>query len=621
MKYRIIVLLMVVIVAILINRLYNISIKSNFYYERLAKENIEKHIDIKPTRGEILDEKGNLLAKNIIGFSLSIKPHLKVDSQEFNNTLKVIKDNFNNIDTNLLKKVYKKQNSPYNHEYIQVIDFIQYTDMIKVYPTLKMNSFIKIEPTTKREYPYGKYLAHIVGYIGKASKKETKKSILVKKIGKIGKAGIEKYYNKVLQGELGHKLVKVNAYNKVLEELKYVPPKNNRNVILGIDVELQKYIYDILDDTAAAIVVMRTDGQILAAVSNPSYDPNLFVDGISSKDWKALRENLEHPFTNKFISAVYPPGSVIKMGVALATAKEAGNFALKPEICHGYIKIGKSKHKFRCWSRWGHGKVDLRKSIRESCDVFYYNKALKIGIDKLSEDLNEIGLGVKTGVDLPREFKGIVPNKEWKKKRYKQSWYMGETAIAAIGQGYTNLTVMQIARYTAFLATGKLPKPHFASIIDGKKNTPEAKEINFDSNIFSIVRNGMYDVCNSKRGTAYRALHNLPIVVAGKTGTAQVVSIAQDVKKRAKEEDMEYFRRSHAWLTTYAPFNNPKYIVTVLIEHGGHGGSSSGPYAADIYRWMDDHGYFEDKYDNKENNDTNSSVKIESIENKKWDIR
>jgi penicillin-binding protein 2 len=609
---------MIIIVAILVNRLYNISIKSNFYYERLAQENVQKHIDIKPTRGEILDEKGNLLAKNIIGFSLAIKPHLKIDSQEFNNTLSVIKENFKNIDIEILKKVYKKQNSPYNHEYIQVIDFIQYTDMIKVYPTLKLNSYIKVEPTTKREYPYGKYLAHIVGYIGKASKKETKKSILVKKIGKIGKAGIEKYYNSVLQGELGYKIVKVNAYNKVLDELKYVPPKNNRNIILGIDTELQKYIYDLLDDTAAAVVVMRTDGQILAAVSNPSYNPNLFVDGISTKDWKALRENLEHPFTNKFISAVYPPGSVIKMGVALATSKEAGNFVLQSEKCYGYIKIGKSKHKFRCWSRWGHGKVDLRKSIRESCDVFYYNKALKIGIDKLSKDLNEIGLGVRSGVDLPREFKGLVPNKEWKRKRYKQPWYKGETVIAAIGQGYTNLTVLQVARYTAFLATSKLPKPHFASKIDGKEYKPKSKYIKFDPNIFSIIRNGMYDVANHKRGTAYRALHDLPITVAGKTGTAQVVSIAQDVKKRAGEDEMEYFKRSHAWLTTYAPFNNPKYVVTVLIEHGGHGGSSSGPYVAEIYRWMHDHGYFEDE----ETNSTSSTSAENSNDSAlKFDVR
>ncbi len=594
MKYKIIIILMVTIWAIMINRLYEISIKSNYYYERLAKENIEQSSSIKPIRGEILDKNGKLLASNKIGFSLSIKPHMKIDSSEFNTTIELIKNSFKNIDINLLKKVYKKKNSPYNHKFIQVIDFIAYDDMIRVYPILSLDKNIKVEAATKRFYPYGEYMAHIIGYIGKANSKDVKKDPVVKIVGKIGKAGLERYYNKVLQGIPGKKVVKVNAYNKELEVLKYIPPKSNRNIRLSIDANLQKFIYDTLKDEnrSGVAIVMKTTGELIAAVSTPSYDPNLFVDGISVKEWRKIQNNLEHPFTNKLVHALYPPGSTIKMGVALATAKEEGNGVLKHEYCKGYMRIGKSKHKFRCWSHWGHGDVDLRKSIRESCDVFYYNKSLDIGIDKLSKDLNLIGLGVKTGVDLPKEYKGIVPNKKWKWKRYHQPWYKGETVIAAIGQGYTNVSVMQIARYTAFLATGYLVTPHFATLIDGKPYEAKIKKINFDKNIFNIVREGMYDVCNNRRGTAYRAMHKLPIVVAGKTGTAQVTSIAQDVKKRAKEDELAYFKRSHAWLTTYAPFDKPKYVVTVFIEHGGHGGSTSGPIAAKIYRWMYQNGYF-----------------------------
>ena len=594
MKYKVITILMLTIWVIMINRLYEISIKSNYYYERLAKENIEQSSSIKPTRGEILDAKGRLLASNKIGFSLSIKPHLKIDSKDFNKTIELIKHSFKDIDINLLKKVYKKKNSPYNHKYIQVIDFIAYDDMMRVYPVLSFNKDIKIEAATKRYYPYGEYTAHIIGYIGKANKKDVKKDPIVKIVGKIGKAGLERYYNSVLQGIPGKKVIKVNAYNKELEVLKYEPPKSNRDIMLSVDVDLQKFIYDTLldENRSAVVIVMKTTGEVLSAVSTPSYNPNLFVDGISVKEWRKIQNNLEHPFTNKLVHALYPPGSTIKMGVALAVAKDEGNYVLSHEYCKGYIRIGKSKHKFRCWSHWGHGDVDLRKSIRESCDVFYYNKALSLGIDRLSKNLNQIGLGVKTGVDLPKEYKGVVPNKKWKWKRYKQPWYKGETVIAAIGQGYTNVSVMQIARYTAFLATSYLVTPHFATLIDGKPYEGKVKKIDFDKHIFSIVRDGMYDVCNNKRGTAYKALHNLPIVVAGKTGTAQVTSIAQDVKKRAKEEDMEYFKRSHAWLTTYAPFDNPKYVVTVLIEHGGHGGSTSGPIAAKIYRWMYQNGYF-----------------------------
>jgi len=595
MKYKFILLLMVGIWVLLISRLYNISIKSNYYYERLAKENVERTSSIKPTRGEILDAKGKLLASNKIGFSLSIKPNMRIKSTEFADILSTLKSSFKDIDIEIVKKVYKKKNSPYNHKFIQVIDFIPYKEMLRVYPTLSINnSDIKIDAATKRYYPYGKYLAHIVGYIGKANKKDEAKDKIVKIVGKVGKAGLERYYNKVLQGELGQKITKVNAYNKELQQLEYKPPKSNRNIILSIDSDLQKFIYDTVEDAnmSAVVIVMRTTGELISAVSTPSYNPNLFVDGISAKDWKEIRNNLEHPFTNKLVHALYPPGSTIKMGVALATAKETGNLVLKHEFCRGYMRIGKSKHKFRCWSHWGHGDVDLRKSIRESCDVFYYNKALDIGIDKLAKDLKSIGLGVKTGVDLPREYHGIIPDKKWKRKKYNQSWYKGETVIAAIGQGYDNISVMQLARYTAFLATGYLVTPHFATLIDGKPYENRAKKLNFDNTIFSIIRNGMYDVCNNKRGTAYRALHKLPITVAGKTGTAQVASIAQDVKKRAKESELAYFKRSHAWLTTYAPFKKPKFVVSILVEHGGHGGSTAGPIAAKIYRWMYQKGYF-----------------------------
>ena len=594
MKYKIILLLMIGIWALMITRLYNISIKSNYYYERLAKENVEQSSKIKPTRGEILDSSGKLLASNKIGFSLSIKPHMKKNSVDFNNTLELLQHSLKDIDIKLLTKVYKKKSSPYNHKYIQVIDFIPYDEMIKVYPKLSLNSNIKVNAATKRYYPYGKYLAHIIGYIGKANKKDVKKDEIVKVVGKIGKAGLERYYNKVLQGELGSRVVKVNAYNKELELLKYIPPKSNRDIKLSVDVDLQKFIYDTVEDEnkTAVVIVMKTTGELLAAVSTPSYDPNLFVDGINVKEWRKIQNNLEHPFTNKLVHALYPPGSTIKMGVALATSKVAGDLVFKHEYCHGYIKIGKSKHKFRCWSHWGHGDVDLRKSIRESCDVFYYNKALDIGIDKLSKNLKSIGLGIKTGVDLPREYNGVIPDKKWKRKRYKQSWYKGETAISAIGQGYDDVTLMQIARYTAFLATGYLVTPHFATIINGKPYEEKAKKIHFNPLVFQTIRNGMFDVCNNRRGTAYKALHKLPIIVAGKTGTAQVASVPQDVKKRVKEADLSYFKRSHAWLTTYAPFNKPKYVISIIVEHGGHGGSTAGPIAAKIYRWMYQKGYF-----------------------------
>jgi len=595
-RLRIVLLIFALFWGVLIVRLYHISIKSNFYYEKLAKENIERKSYLKPVRGEILDAKGNFLAVNKIGFSLSLAPHLSIKKGELRRVISTLRTYFPDINATVMERVYRKQSSPYNHKFIKVIEFIPYDQMMRYYAQLSLLPEVKIEAETKRYYPYGRFAAHVVGYVGRSNRKENARDKVTAKVGRTGKSGLELYYNRLLEGELGYVISKVNARNQELKVLERKEPVSNRSLKIHLDMDLQKYIYDLLGKKAAVVIVMRTTGEVLAAVSNPSFDPNLFVGGISVKDWKALQNNLGHPFSNKLIHAVYPPGSVIKMGVALATSRAGKGILDEHEYCKGYITIGKSKHKFRCWAKWGHGDVDLRKSIRESCDVYYYDKSLKIGIDKIAKTLKQIGLGVRTGIDLPREYRGIIPDKAWKRKRYHKPWYKGETVIAAIGQGYDNITPMQVARYTAFLATGELPTPTLAAEIDGKKVTPRRVKIAFNPRHMATIRQGMIDVCNDRRGTAYKTLSRkkagLPITVAGKTGTAQVVSIPQDVKKRVKEEDLAYFKKSHAWITTYAPAKHPEFIVTVLVEHGGHGGSSAGPIAADIYKWLYRHGYF-----------------------------
>jgi penicillin-binding protein 2 len=280
------------------------------------------------------------------------------------------------------------------------------------------------------------------------------------------------------------------------------------------------------------------------------------------------------------------------MGMALAFSKSLDGILDTHEFCTGHIKLGKSKHKFRCWASWGHGSVALRRAIRESCDVYFYNKSLRVGIDSMAKHLKSFGLGVKTGVDLPREYNGVMPDKAWKMKRYKQGWYRGETVISAIGQGYDLVTPLQLARYTALVATSKLVTPRIAKIIDNNETKNIIKPMYFKHYYLDQIRKGMYDVCNVKGGTAFHTMRKLPIIVAGKTGTSQVASIPQSTKKRLKEEELKYFLRSHAWITTYAPYTNPKYVVTVLVEHGGHGGSTAGPIAADIYKWLYRHGYF-----------------------------
>ena len=607
MRYKFIIFVFIVFWGVMITRLYHVSIKSNFYYEGLAKENIERKQFIKPVRGEITDVRGNLLAMNQIGFSLSIAPHLKVKNPQLENVIDTLVETFPDLNKTVMLKVYKKHNSPYNHKYIKVVDFIHYSDMMGAYPKLSLVENIKIEAETKRYYPYGKYAAHIVGYTGRSNKKENAKDPVVNEVGKIGKSGLERHYNKVLEGELGYEVSKVTATNKAIEVLEKELPKDNKNIRLNIDIELQKMIYERFGDDTGVAVVMRTNGEVLSAVSYPSYDPNLFVGGISTKDWKALQNDLAHPFTNKFIHGTYPPGSSIKMGMALAFSKALPNSLGASEYCNGHITLGSSKHKFRCWSRWGHGKVDLRKAIRESCDVYFYNKSLKVGIDAMAKHLRTFGLGVKTGVDLPREYSGVMPDKAWKMKRFKQPWYMGETVISSIGQGYDLVTPLQVARYTGMIATSSLATPHIAKEVDGKKIEIEMKSLGFDAYYLSEIRKGMYDVCNTRSGTAFKTMSKLPIIVAGKTGTSQVTSIPQSTQKRLKEEELAYYHRSHAWITTYAPYEDPKYIVTVLVEHGGHGGSTAGPIVADIYKWLYRKGYFSEINMSLNGMDNNSS--------------
>ena len=619
MRFPIIITIFTFFWIMLISRIYQISIQSNYFYENLAKINVVRKYFIKPVRGEILDRNGKLLAVNDIGFSIKIAPHLtkydreqkkRVGSKKLLKLINSIVREFPDLNATKLIKKYLTKDSSYNHRPIPVVDFIAYDGMIGAYPKLSINKSLKIESETKRMYPAGSMATHIVGYVGRSNLKENEKDTVVEKVGVIGKTGLERQYNQVLQGELGYRLVKVSARNKEVAEIEKVEPKDDQNLILNIDLGLQERINKLFVGQAGIAVVMGVEGDILAGVSYPSYDPNLFVGGISSKKWKELITNLDHPFTNKIIGGAYPPGSAIKMGMALSYSK-AGTAVENTEFCKGYITLGKSKHKFRCWSRYGHGRVGLRKAIRESCDVYFYNKALKTGINDMAKSLKKMGFGVKTGVDLPRERAGIAPDKAWKRKRYNQSWYRGETVISSIGQGYNLVTPLQVARYTAFLATQRLPTPQFVDMIAGEKVEKKYELFEVNQQHLKSIRLGMYDVCNSSRGTARRTMSKLPIVVAGKTGTSQVVSIPQGEKKRMLESQLDYYSRSHAWITTYAPFDNPKYVVTVLVEHGGHGGSTAGPIAAEIYKWMANEGYLGDEFKGK--------IKLKDLTKKKKD--
>ncbi len=585
MKIKIALGLFLLVWITLLARVYYISIKSNTYYEELAKQNAIRNEELAPLRGSILDINGKPLSVNKIGFSIGIAPDLSSSGKvkKLDVELNFLASILPKVEFLKLKKIYLKKDSPYSHKFVKVIDFISYDDIIKNFANISLHKNLQIKISSKRYYPYGDLASHVIGYVGKSNLQEMERDSISKLTEYTGKTGIERYYNKVLEGSEGKKRIKVTAFNKELSVISKKLPKSE-NINLTLDVKLQKYISKLFKGKSGAIVVMNaTNGKILAAGSFPEYDLNNFVSGITETEWKKLSTNFNHPFTNKLINGLYPPGSIVKPGVGYALLKSGLITTRTTYFDSGSIELG--GRKFRCWKKRGHGKVQLIKAIRESCDVYFYDASMKVGIDKISPVLYTLGFGRSTGVDLPNEFTGTLPSRPWKRRKYNLPWYQGETLITAIGQGFFLVTPMQIARYTALLATGYGVTPHFIDGV-GKLKVEYGKQKNIfnkkDIKYLKIIRRGMYEVVHVAHGTAKNYIRT-KVSLAAKTGTAQVVGIPQSEKKRMKEYELEYFKRSHAWLTTYGPYKKPKYVVTALVEHGGHGGSAAGKIISKIY--------------------------------------
>jgi len=591
MKIKFIILLFVSIWLALIVRVFFLAVQSNSYYARLSQQNTIKHEKIAPVRGEIVDIKNRPIAINKLGFKIELAPHLlsKKHKHEFEEEVALLTKLLPSLDREKIIKNYKKKDSFYNHNFIDVVQFIPYKEMMPVYSVLNLRKNMKIVSAPKRYYPYKNIAAHMIGYVARANKKDVDKNSLLELIGYTGKTGLEKFYNNYLQGTPGEREIKVNAENQEVEELKYKSPLEDRKLTLSMDIELQKYIASLFVGRVGAYVVMKVDGSILSAGSFPNYDLNIFVNGMSYKMYNKLSSSLDHPFTNKLTHGLYPPGSSIKplLGLLYITTKLNEHWSVD---CRSNLKI--ANRTFRCWKKTGHRHTSIIKAIRESCDDYFYEGSLILGNEAMSKGLKRYGFGEKTGVDMPNEFIGVVPSRKWKLRKYNRSWNIGETANMSIGQGDFLVTPLQIARETALIATGKLITPHFAKYI-GKKPykikyqdvlTPKEKRK------LPIIRKAMYEVCNSPHGTATHYLSS-KVILAGKTGTAQVIGIKQDIEKRKLEHELSYYNRSHAWFTTYGPAKKPQYIVTVMIEHGGHGGHAAGKIVSDIYNKLLKLGY------------------------------
>lgn len=592
MKIKILLTFFIVVWIGLVVRVFHLSVQFNEYYESLSENNSIKSELSAPVRGEILDRNNEPIAINELGFKIAFAPHLTKgkDTTRLDAEIAYLLSMIPTLDGKKIAKIYKQQDSYYNHAFIDVVDFVPHETVIPLYALMNLRETIKISPSPKRLYPYGLVGSHIIGYVAKANQKEIDADPSLKLLGHVGKNGLEKYYNRYLQGVAGERRIKVNAHNVEIEEIGRSATQENRNLVLNIDMNLQNFITQAFEKRVGAIVVMDIHGAVYAAGSYPEYDLNTFVSGISSADWNALMASVDAPFTNKMINGLYPPGSTIKTNMGLIYTNSRMLNEHTAVQCTGSFKLG--NRSFRCWKHRGHGTADLSKAVTQSCDDYFYKGSIQVGIERMSKGLLRMGLGKKTGIDLPNEFIGTVPSRAWKREKFKKPWYQGETLNTSIGQGDFLVTPMQIAQQTALMATGVLPIPHIAKTIGNNPYTPKPLEVltPLEKQKLPIIQEAMKGVCNDPGGTA-KAYVYTRFPIAGKTGTAQTTGIAQGVKERQNEHSMDYFSRSHAWFTTYGPADNPQFIVTVMVEHGGHGGEATGGIVSSIYNKLDDLGY------------------------------
>ena len=560
---------------VIIGRLYYLQVYQADRYKTLADENRVSTRLLVPPRGIIYDRNQVPLASNRQNFQVSIVAEQTPNVQETLNAFKKIMPLSESEEEKIKKEVKQKR----SFVPIKIKDNLSWEEVAKIQLNAPSLPGIVIDEGLSRYYPFGEKMTHLLGYVGAVSDKDVKDDPLLEVPGfKIGKDGIEKLYEKKLRGRSGSLKLEVNAYGRVMKEIEKNEGILGENINLTIDTRLQNKAYDLLGDESGAIALMEVHtGELLAFVSTPSYDPNQMVTGISNEDWNALLKNEKNPLTNKVISGRYSPGSTFKMIVALA-ALEAG--VIKPDtrfFCAGKMFLG--SHPFHCWKHSGHGYLDVVEALQHSCDIFFYETAQKLGIDKIAEMSRRLGLGSKIGIGLANEKSGLIPDKAWKLKYRKEPWHPGETLISGIGQGYILTTPIQLVTMMARLVNGGYEVvPRFTKVSGEEQD--KIKKLNISPMYLDIIKEGMYNVINIPGGTAFGSrIDYKGLKMGGKTGTTQVrrISLKERQTGILKESELPWRLRNHALFVGYAPHNNPKYAVVVLVEHGGGGGSVAAP--------------------------------------------
>lgn len=617
-KLRVLIawLVVIVFIGILIGRLFYLEVVQVEHFKTLSKNNWLKILPIPPTRGLIFDRNGVPLAENEVSYSLEIQPE-QAESPEQERLSKA--ERVENLNTLLQKlqqllKLTDKEIARFKklraraQRFKPVILRTQLTKEEVAIVSVHSYELIgaKVTPIMTRVYPMGPVGAHAIGYVGRINESEVKdfnedQETQYEGTQFIGKTGIEKFYENQLHGTIGYQEVEANVSGQILRTVKQVEPVSGDNLYLNLDIVLQKKAEELFNpqlvdqastiekEKGALVAIDPTTGGVLALVSSPSYDPNLFVKGIDSETYQELNDEDERPLYNRAVNGVYPPGSTVKPFIGLAGLDYGIRHSHDQTWCPGWFMLSGDEHKYRDWKHEGHGYINLHHAIEQSCDVYFYDLANDLGIDRLSGYLRRFGLGDKTGIDTFGEVSGLMPSREWKRKRHNTIWYPGETLIAGIGQGYMLTTPLQLATATATLSMKgeiHLPRMVFAQesgtqhamklISSQATKRVDVKQPEYWDQIISA----MEAVISGDSGTAGKLSLDLKYRLAGKTGTAQVIQIKQNQRYDAASLDKEF--QDHALFIAFAPVDDPKIAVAVVVENGGSGGRTAAPYAKEL---------------------------------------
>ncbi len=573
--------------AVLITRLAQVQLIEHDYYSTRSDDNRMRLWVVPPVRGYVFDRHGAVLAENRPAFLMQVNPEKAGDLQH---TLKRLSQLVRITEGDLVRFRDRRRKAP---KFTEVP--LRFNLSMEELASYQVNRYdfegVQIEPSLSRKYPLGESAAHVIGYIGGITEADLAKvdEKAYRGTNYFGKNGVERAYEEALHGTLGTKIVETNAAGRPLREVDYRLGTPGSNLYLTIDARLQLAAEKAFGDKSGAVVAIEPGtGEILALVSKPGFDPHLFVDGIDVPTYKALNENEKRPLFNRALQGQYAAGSTIKPFIALAGLEAR---QLKPEdrvFCKGEFTLPGSSHKYRCHKRQGHGWVDLDYGVGASCDIYFYNVALKLGIDRIHAFLSGLGLGKALGVDLPGEKGGLMPSREWKKRVRREDWYLGETLNVGIGQGYTLVTPLQLAQITARLALhGRGFRPRILHAVQDPQTQktvvvpPEPLPpigLSKDSSWGRIIET-MEHVVHTPGGTAYRIGRDAPYRIAGKTGTVQVVAMKQSEDEAPDPDSVQEKFRDHAVFIAFAPVESPKIAIAVLAEHAGHGGSVAAPVA------------------------------------------